>query len=90
MARRARASGGGPPPPVRAGGATITVAPDVHEMAAAVVTAERMRAALDVLPEEQRTAIQLASFGGRTYRDVARVLGVPEGTAKAAPALATL
>lgn len=56
--------------------------PDVDEMATALVTAERVRAALDVLPPEQRACIDLAYFGGRTYRQVAETLGIPEGTAK--------
>jgi RNA polymerase sigma-70 factor (ECF subfamily) len=41
-----------------------------------------VRAALDTLPGEQRRAIQLAYFGGKTYRQVAEVLEIPEGTAK--------
>jgi RNA polymerase sigma factor (sigma-70 family) len=56
--------------------------PDVEEMALALVTAERVRSALETLPDEQRRAIKLAYFGGKTYRQVAEVLGVPEGTAK--------
>jgi RNA polymerase sigma factor (sigma-70 family) len=57
-------------------------APDVEEMATALLTAERVRAAVDVLPEEHRRAVQLAFFGGKTYRQVAETLGIPEGTAK--------
>jgi RNA polymerase sigma-70 factor (ECF subfamily) len=56
--------------------------PDVEEMASALVTAERVRSALDLLPEDQRRAIDLAYFGGQTYRQVALTLGIPEGTAK--------
>lgn len=42
----------------------------------------QVRRALATLTERQREAIELAYFGGHTYRDVARVLGIPEGTAK--------
>lgn len=57
-------------------------APDVEEMATALLTAERVRAALELLPEEQRRAVHLAYFDGKTYRQVAETLGIPEGTAK--------
>src|SRR5689334_11588947 len=56
--------------------------PDVDEMAMALVAAERVRAEVERLPAEQREAIELAYFGGRTYRQVAEGLGIPEGTAK--------
>jgi RNA polymerase sigma-70 factor, ECF subfamily len=59
-----------------------TTVPDVDEIATALVTAERVRAALDVLPPEQRACIDLAYFGGLTYRQVAEALDIPEGTAK--------
>ena len=42
----------------------------------------QVRRALSTLTERQREAIELAYFGGHTYRDVAHVLGIPEGTAK--------
>jgi RNA polymerase sigma-70 factor (ECF subfamily) len=38
--------------------------------------------ALFQIPEPQRRAIALAYFGGRTYREVAQELRVPEGTIK--------
>lgn len=41
-----------------------------------------VRAALDQLPTDQRDAVVLAYFGGRTYRQVATELSIPEGTAK--------
>jgi RNA polymerase sigma-70 factor (ECF subfamily) len=56
--------------------------PDVDELAMAIVTAEQVRAEVERLPAEQREAIELAYFGGRTYRQVADELGIPEGTAK--------
>jgi RNA polymerase sigma-70 factor (ECF subfamily) len=34
------------------------------------------------LPEEQRRAVSLAYYEGQTYVQVARTLGIPEGTAK--------
>jgi len=62
--------------------ATAIPIPDVGELAMAIVTAEQVRAEVERLPREQREAIELAYFGGRTYRQVAEELGIPEGTAK--------
>lgn len=46
------------------------------------LSAEAVRRALHTLGAEQRAAIELAYFEGRTYREVARQLAVPEGTIK--------
>lgn len=44
-------------------------------------SAAELRRALADLPEEQRQAVELAYFGGRTYREIAVLTGVPQGTA---------
>lgn len=42
----------------------------------------RVRRALSQLSDLQREAVELAYFGGHTYREVAVLLGVAEGTVK--------
>jgi len=51
------------------------------EAAGGNLSAEQLRAAIDELPPEQRQAVELAYFGGRTYREIAVLTGVPQGTA---------
>lgn len=53
-----------------------------EELAMTAVESESVRSALMRLPEEQRTAVAMAFFGGYSYREVADRLGVPEGTIK--------
>ena len=47
-----------------------------------VATALDLREALASLTDEEREAIELAYFGGHTYREVALLLDQPEGTVK--------
>ena len=47
-----------------------------------LAVAEQVAQAMGGLPEEERRAIELAYFGGRTYREVATLLNQPEGTVK--------
>lgn len=56
--------------------------PDLAETAARTDASGRVRDALALLPAAQRQALELAYFQGHTYRQVASVLGIPEGTAK--------
>ena len=47
-----------------------------------ISVAERVKEAVFSLPEDERRAIELAYFGGHTYREVANILEAPEGTVK--------
>jgi RNA polymerase sigma-70 factor, ECF subfamily len=44
--------------------------------------ADGVRTAMEQLAEGERRAIELAYLGGHTYREVAKLLGEPEGTVK--------
>lgn len=48
----------------------------------AAETASVVRAAVQLLPDGQRRVVELAYFEGLTCREVARAMGIPEGTAK--------
>jgi RNA polymerase sigma-70 factor (ECF subfamily) len=47
-----------------------------------LVLAEHLRQVLDALNPTEREAIELAYYGDHTYREVAAILGLPEGTVK--------
>lgn len=47
-----------------------------------LATAERVKQAVAQLPADERRSIELAYFGGHTYREVAALLDQPEGTVK--------
>ena len=69
---------------------TAGAAAEVHEgpetgvvdAAAQTWTSERIAAGMAQLPDDQRAALRLAYYEGQTYIQVARTLGIPEGTAK--------
>jgi RNA polymerase sigma-70 factor, ECF subfamily len=44
--------------------------------------AQRLRAAIDALPEKYRSVITLYHLQGRQYEEIAQVLGLPMGTVK--------
>jgi RNA polymerase sigma-70 factor (ECF subfamily) len=60
----------------------LPVKEETYDPGAQVEERQRVMAALRTLTEVQREAIVLAYFGGRTYREVAAELSIPEGTAK--------
>lgn len=64
-------------PPASVGGEV-----EVDDYLTASWLSSRVRDALDKLPVEQREAVVLAYYGGRSYRQVAAELAIPEGTAK--------
>lgn len=55
---------------------------DLEREAIDLAVHEKVREALAGLGEGEQAAIELAYFGGHTYREVARLLGEPEGTVK--------
>lgn len=56
--------------------------PTIEAEALAAVIGAEVRSAVRRLPEAQRRAIELAYLAGLTFREVARVMGCSEGTAK--------
>jgi RNA polymerase sigma-70 factor, ECF subfamily len=62
--------------------AAATAGYDIEHEVWDLAVADRVKQAIAVLPEDERRAIELAYFGGHTYREVAAVLGTPEGTVK--------
>lgn len=73
-ARRARENTGDPQ--------NGTVVPAVDDGALAHLAGDHAWRLLSKLGSAERSAIALAYFGDRTYREVAVLLGVPEGTTK--------
>ncbi|MDQ1521693.1 MAG: polymerase sigma-70 factor, subfamily [Actinomycetota bacterium] len=55
---------------------------DLERAVLDLTEAEAVRAALANLSEGERSAIELAYFGGHSYREVATLLEQPEGTVK--------
>ena len=55
----------------------------VGDAVAETADRERLRRCLDALSDLQREAILLAFYRGHTYAEVASILGIPAGTAKA-------
>jgi RNA polymerase sigma-70 factor (ECF subfamily) len=55
---------------------------DVEREVWDLAVADRVKTAVSLLPLEERRAIELAYFGGHTYREVAQMLHQPEGTVK--------
>jgi RNA polymerase sigma-70 factor (ECF subfamily) len=61
---------------------TATAGYDLEHEVWDLALAEQVKVALRALPAGERRAIELAYFGGYTYREVAVILSQPEGTIK--------
>jgi RNA polymerase sigma factor (sigma-70 family) len=69
-------------PDVLASKLQLEHAREAREEGSQLAEREHLREALAVLPVEQRRALLLAAYYGRTAREVAELEGVPLGTAK--------
>lgn len=67
---------------VRYAASSVDIGQDLEAEVEDLVVSEEVHKVLLVLPKPEREAIQLAYFGGHSYREVARLLGEPEGTIK--------
>jgi RNA polymerase sigma-70 factor (ECF subfamily) len=61
---------------------SAAVGADVERDVMDLTEAAHLKEAVLALPVEERRAIELAYFGGHTYREVAVMLAEPEGTVK--------
>jgi RNA polymerase sigma-70 factor (ECF subfamily) len=66
----------------KTGRETVVAGYDLDRYAWDLAVADRVKIAVGALPGGERRAIELAYFDGRTYREVAEILGEPEGTIK--------
>ncbi len=55
---------------------------DIEREVVDLTVAEQVKSVVAGLPPDERRAIELAYFGGHTYREVAVMLDAPEGTVK--------
>ncbi|MEW6472934.1 MAG: sigma-70 family RNA polymerase sigma factor [Actinomycetota bacterium] len=62
--------------------ATAEAEYDIEHAVVDLAVADEVKAAISILPPGERAAIELAYFGGHTYREVATLLDEPEGTVK--------
>jgi RNA polymerase sigma-70 factor (ECF subfamily) len=62
--------------------AAVDVAESVTDADTNARQVDALHVAVAQLPQQQRMSVQLAYFAGHTFREVATITGVPEGTAK--------
>jgi len=58
------------------------ISDDIEREVIDLTVAEQVKEVVAALPRDERQAVELAYFGGHTYRQVAVLLGAPEGTVK--------
>lgn len=61
---------------------TVSGGYDLDHYAWDLAIADQVKEAVQALPHAERVAIEMAYFDGKTYREVAAILGAPEGTVK--------